>query len=300
MEEVAAEANALQDDNDDEAPMIYSSDEYRYEEDDEGEAIRRKGRFPRFDSEAATPTFALGMIFAGRVQFKDALIKYGLATRRHLNFPKDEKDRIKCKCSWKACPWMIYASKDKEHFKEKTFNDVHQYPQRRDNRLVTAPRIADRFEHIIRANPSWRLLNIKETVLLEMGAEVSLSKIKRAKSIVMRRIYESCKGEYAKVFQYQAEILRTNPGSTVAVCLDPDYDFPVFQRIYVCFDACKKDFIAGCRKVIGVDGCFFKGACNGELICAIRRDANNQIYPVAWAVVEKETENSWSWFFGLL
>jgi len=26
MEEVAAEANALQDDNDDEAPMIYSSD----------------------------------------------------------------------------------------------------------------------------------------------------------------------------------------------------------------------------------------------------------------------------------
>ena len=84
------------------------------------------------------------------------------------------------------------------------------------------------------------------------------------------------------------------------MCLDPDYDFPVFQRIYVCFDACKKDFIAGCRKVIGVDGCFFKGACNGELICAIGRDANNQIYLVAWAVVEKETEDSWSWFFGLL
>ena len=109
----------------------------------------------------------------------------------------------------------------------------------------------------------------------EMGAEVSLSKIKRAKSIVMRRIYESCKGEYAKIFQYLAEILRKNPGSTVTVCLNPKYDFPVFQRIYVCFDACKKCFIAGCRKVIGVDVCFFKGACNGELICAIGRDANN-------------------------
>ena len=84
------------------------------------------------------------------------------------------------------------------------------------------------------------------------------------------------------------------------MCLDPEYGFHVFQRIYVCFDACKKDFIVGCRKVIGVDGCFFKGACNGELICAIGRDANNQIYLVAWAVVEKETENSWSWFFGLL
>jgi len=74
--------------------------------------------------------------------------------------------------------------------------------------------------------------------------------------------------------------------------LNPEYDFPVFQKIYVCFDACKKCFIAGCLKVTGVDGCFFKGACNGELICAIGRDANNQIYPVAWAVVEKETEDS--------
>ena len=52
--------------------------------------------------------------------------------------------------------------------------------------------------------------------------------------------------------------------------------------------------------MIGVDGCFFKGACNAELICALARDANNQIYPIAWAVEEKETEDSWTWFLGLL
>jgi hypothetical protein len=68
----------------------------------------------------------------------------------------------------------------------------------------------------------------------------------------------------------------------------------------VCFDACKRGFLAGCRRVVGVDGCFFKGACNGELICALGRDPNNQIYPIAWAVVEKETEDSWTWFLGLL
>ena len=103
-----------------------------------------------------------------------------------------------------------------------------------------------------------------------------------------------------RFFKYQAEILRSNPGSTYAICLNPDYNFQVFQRIYVCFDACKRGFLAGCRNVIGIDGCFFKGTCNGELICTIGRDANDQIYPVAWAVVEKETENSWTWFLGLL
>jgi hypothetical protein len=43
---------------------------------------------------------------------------------------------------------------------------------------------------------------------------------------------------------------------------------------------------------MGLDGCFFKGATNGELLCAIGRDANNQMYPIAWVVVEKETNDT--------
>jgi hypothetical protein len=57
--------------------------------------------------------------------------------------------------------------------------------------------------------------------------------------------------------------------------------------------------MTGCRKVIGLDGCFFKGSTNGELLCAIGRDANNQMYPVAWAVVDKEMNESWNWFVHL-
>jgi hypothetical protein len=68
----------------------------------------------------------------------------------------------------------------------------------------------------------------------------------------------------------------------------------------VCFDALKKGFKAGCRRVLGLDGCFFKGVMKGELLCAIARDANNQMYPVAWAIVEMETNESWKWFLGLL
>ncbi|CAB4309835.1 unnamed protein product [Prunus armeniaca] len=33
---------------------------------------------------------------------------------------------------------------------------------------------------------------------------------------------------------------------------------PLFERLYVCLDACKKDFLAGCRPIIGVDGCHLK------------------------------------------
>ena len=45
--------------------------------------------------------------------------------------------------------------------------------------------------------------------------------------------------------------------------------------------------------MLGLDGCFFKGAMNGELLCAIGRDDSSQMYPIAWAVVEKENNESW-------
>jgi hypothetical protein len=106
-------------------------------------------------------------------------------------------------------------------------------------------------------------------------------------------------GEYGKVFDYQNELLRSNPGSTVIVKLHPDFEKPTFYRFYVCFEACRKGLLAGCRKVIGLDGCFFKGRA-GELLCVVGRDANNQIYPIAWAAVDKETNESWDWFCSIL
>nr|GEW67745.1 F-box domain, leucine-rich repeat domain, L domain-like protein [Tanacetum cinerariifolium] len=42
-----------------------------------------------------------------------------------------------------------------------------------------------------------------------------------------------------------------------------------------------------CRNVIGLDG-FLKHTCRGELLTAMGRDANTQMYPIAWVVVRDE------------
>jgi len=36
------------------------------------------------------------------------------------------------------------------------------------------------------------------------------------------------------------------------------------------------------------------------LLAAVGRDGNNQMYPIAWAVVESEQTGSYSWFLQLL
>lgn len=57
-------------------PNMDSTEEYSYDEDEHGNSVRMKSRFPRFDSKAAVPIFSLGMTFWGRIQFKRALVKY--------------------------------------------------------------------------------------------------------------------------------------------------------------------------------------------------------------------------------
>jgi len=68
-----------------------------------------------------------------------------------------------------------------------------------------------------------------------------------------------------------------------------------FQRMYICFKACKESFFK-CKPIIGLDGCFLKGYYGGQLLAVIGRDANDQMMPIAFAVVEGETKESWAWF----
>ena len=58
----------------------------------------------------------------------------------------------------------------------------------------------------------------------------------------------------------------------------------------------KDGWTVGCRKVIGLDGCFLKGTIKGELLTAMGRDANNQMFPIAWAVINVENKDNWLWF----
>ncbi|XP_071909666.1 uncharacterized protein [Coffea arabica] len=73
-----------------------------------------------------------------------------------------------------------------------------------------------------------------------------------------------------------------------------------FERLYICFAGVKQGFLTGCRQFIGVDGTFLKGLVGGVLLAAVGVDANNGIFPIAYAAAEGESKDSWCWFFKLL
>ena len=65
--------------------------------------------------------------------------------------------------------------------------------------------------------------------------------------------------------------------------------------MYVCLDACKKGFVAY-RPFIGVDACHLKGHYGGQLMTAVAIDLNDQLFPLAFAVVKAEMKDMWTWF----
>lgn len=109
------------------------------------------------------------------------------------------------------------------------------------------------------------------------------------------------KDQYGRLWDYLHELLRSNLGSIARMNVIPRPESPpLFQRVYICLEACKAGFKAGCRPLIGLDGCFLKGYYGGQLLSAVGQDANNQFYVIAYAVVDSETKDNWKWFLTLL
>ncbi|KAI3501827.1 hypothetical protein L1887_29853 [Cichorium endivia] len=131
--------------------------------------------------------------------------------------------------------------------------------------------------------------------------QVSIGQCRRAKKWAKDLIEGKLAEHYARIWDYSNELLRSNPGSTcqVGVTCNPDGK-NYFHKFYICFKALSNGWKRGCRRVIGLDGCFLKGEVKGELLTAIGRDANNQVYPIAWAVVNVENKPNWTWFLELL
>ncbi|CAN0880193.1 hypothetical protein LINGRAHAP2_LOCUS13522, partial [Linum grandiflorum] len=271
------------------------------DEDDEAvdHGVRIPNPLPKYNPRTDIPYFCKGMRFTDILEVRSALQKHAIKEKRDIRFKKSEPTKIRAFCKGKRCPWTFYVSHNKRFkvlqlitYKEHTCSEHYK------NKFVSPKYIANHYKRIIRSTPRWKIRDMRETSREDFGVDVSLMQCSRAKARVTQTTLSSYTEEYALLRTYAEELLRVNPGSSVTVMVDrdnPNKD-PMFKRMYVCFDTLKRGFLAGCRKIIAMDGCFLKGLCKGELLTAIARDANNQIYPVAWCVVEVESKSSWDWF----
>ncbi|XP_023760232.1 uncharacterized protein LOC111908649 [Lactuca sativa] len=166
--------------------------------------------------------------------------------------------------------------------------------------LITPSWIANHYLSDLIRNPKTKVKEMKADFLQRYSLKLSKGQCERVRTLAFTLIDGKLTDHYARIWDYGNEVLRSNLGSTVEIGVNVNPDAKYFKRIYICLKALKEGWLKGCRKVIDLDGCFLKGKVKGELLAAIGRDGNNQIYPIAWAVVNVENKDNWKWFIELL
>nr|GEV03484.1 hypothetical protein CTI12_AA105810 [Tanacetum cinerariifolium] len=167
--------------------------------------------------------------------------------------------------------------------------------------LVTYKWIALQYCKEIIEDPFMPLRKIRVDIRQKFMIDVSLGQCRRAKQLALFDQEGGLIEHYRKLYQYRQALLDSNPGSTCRLNVDEYANgSATFKRMYICFKRVKDGWLAGCRKVICWDRCFLKHTCWRELLTAMGRDANNQMYPIAWAVVRVENADNLGWFLHLL
>ncbi|XP_012851396.1 PREDICTED: uncharacterized protein LOC105971096 [Erythranthe guttata] len=263
-----------------------------------------KGRmkFPKFNpkTENKNPDIMLGLIFSSKKEAKFAIESHCFRRGMMVKFPKNDAIRLRAVCKKEGCGWYIHVSKmQNDHsWQVKTYNPRHtKCSWNYNNTSLKSGWIGKIFMKKLKDNPKLGTNEFRSEICTTLKANITRSQAYRARKKAIKIIQGTLEEQFSKIYDYCLEIERTNPGSTVIMKLTEERRF---HRLYMCFNACKVGFKNGCRPIIGVDGCFLKGGHGGQLLTVVGLDPNNNIFPIAYAIVESETKDSWIWFLNLL
>ncbi|XP_022894136.1 uncharacterized protein LOC111408628 [Olea europaea var. sylvestris] len=220
-------------------------------------------------------------VFNPRIDMEDPIFKV-VRHNKEIKYLKNDAKRLRATCK-QICSWILYATKqeDKLSFEIKTFEGVHSCSMVYKNRRVTPTYLAGKYASDFKAEPNMTFDGFMDKVNKANLGDISIWKFYRTREKAMEKIRGSVVEHYRVLVDYCQQLRLTNVGSTIQL----EGRAREFKRLYIFLGGLKKGFINGSRRVIEVD---------------VGIDGNDGMYPVAYAMVETENGENWSWFLTLL
>ncbi|XP_025636000.1 uncharacterized protein [Arachis hypogaea] len=123
-----------------------------------------------------------------------------------------------------------------------------------------------------------------------------------AKQKAIAQIYGNWEESYNKVPKLLQALQSCFPGTICALRAGPYYnehllvrDCSMFDKAFWAFPSCVEAF-KHCKPFVSVDVTHIYGRYSGVLLIAVAQDSNSNILPIAFAIVESESTESWSFF----
>ncbi|XP_019263126.1 PREDICTED: uncharacterized protein LOC109240902 [Nicotiana attenuata] len=186
----------------------------------------------------------LGMSFEDINEAREMVGFYALVNKKKLKVKKSDTTRVRYICQT-GCPFVCLVSKDKNTSTctIKTLKFKHLCDDCFDNPRAGYKTLALYFKKHVKNNPKYAVKDMRGQLENTFQMNVSKSKLKRAKRLVLERLEGSFRDEYNKLEAYGQEIRHTNPETGFVINLSKDSleeGKRRFLRMYTCFQALKK------------------------------------------------------------
>ncbi|XP_024013228.1 uncharacterized protein LOC112087550 [Eutrema salsugineum] len=247
----------------------------------------------------------LSQAFDSLEAFKQGVLEYVLKEGWNVEYKRWEKNKSEVKCASEPeegeeeCMWRIYCSYDEplQKWLVKVYVKKHTCMKSGRSKILSQEVIAKLFVNELRDNPKYMPREIQSEIQKRWHLTTTIDQCRKAKKRALEMIQEEHDLQFSRLRDYRLELISSNKDSTVELeTIHGEHEEDIFYRFYVCFAALKKTWSSLCRPIFGLDGCFLKCTISGQLLAAVGRDANNQMFPIAWAVVDVENEVNWRWF----
>ncbi|KAI3510380.1 hypothetical protein L1887_17323 [Cichorium endivia] len=259
----------------------------------------------------------LGMQFESKLQVKKAVTLWSINQNREFKVYESKNSKWVAKCKTLGdegessssmhhtppCQWYIRAIKKKSHnmWQITRWVDAHNCFGScigNNNRNLNSATIASYILHSIRKDVAYPVKHIQADIKNSLNVDVSYGKAWHGRRKAIETIYGTWESNFAELPKYIAALQSSNPDTVVKWFHNPNStsQVAIFKYIFWAFGPAINAFHL-CRPVISVDGTHLKGSYKGKMLVAVSEDANNNILPVAYAIVDEETVHSWCWFF---
>jgi len=270
-----------------------------------------------------TTPLELGELFPSFSQLKKAVQDWSVADKFAFRMHLKDKDRADYRCKLSTphptpalenaivCNWRVFASQTRtgdikisrlisEHNclgaaipLRSTCNTQSWLTRQIPKHLVSTRKTTPR--------------ELIDTVQLHYNEEVSYQAAHRACAKLSNNTVDYERDSYRQLPAYLARIQEANPWAYLRLDMIPTGEIDPssqqqllqFRRVFICPAEAQLSF-QQCRQFVAVDGTFCKARYIQTLLLAVSIDANGHIVLLAWAIVEGENSDSWTWFLNHL